>query len=438
MDKIDNTQFAQAKGVTRSPQMNAVIEEAEKVLDGIGSIDALREKVTFLEQLITQMQQVYNYEIKFQEKTEEFLKESYIIESSFQDLQKNVERIKKYFTKPKEAYLEEGVQGCIDDFHQLFESFDRLKEQEKKRKIYSRSPFLNEVMRVADCVLRGTLPPETLKERLDNLIRIQDQFYQNFDNMSPTEAERLIFEENRDKIKKSMKDMLEGLHEAKLYFKDFDPEHVERGMEKANEAADYLVDMEEKLKRAKEAPRVKYCFKCGAENPLSVKYCVNCNFNFPPLQMKEESTIDVKLEEGGIRQTGHVMTENIVKLATAVENIKLNKISIEDYQETLDWFGDLLERTKEGAKKIKEPQNVEDPESLEAFENFKETFYQGIEDMEEGLQRLRIYVQSKNPNLLETGMERVMMGGDRLYHVHMTAEQLKALAQEQQPKNPNL
>ncbi|MFP4498081.1 MAG: hypothetical protein ACLFQV_07710, partial [Vulcanimicrobiota bacterium] len=304
-DQLDSDEL------TRSPQMNAVIKEANKVLEGTGELDLLDLRIHEVEMLIDQMEQFFKYESRFQEKTNVFLKESEVIEYNFERVRRYLDRMKKYFDSPKTRYIEEGLKGCRKGFKRLFEAFDNLKAIEEKRKKYSKSPYLNEIYRVATAVLKGTLTVDTFRERIDGLIRFEENFFINFQNFQPTEDERLVFEENHDEIMENIQNLIDGLKQARVYLSDSNPDHIHNGLEKARKAANYMAEFEQKLKEAREAPKVKYCFKCGAQNPRTVKYCVKCNFNFPPLQMKDESTIDVRLEEGGIKETGHVMTENL-------------------------------------------------------------------------------------------------------------------------------
>jgi len=416
--------------LTRSPQMNRVIEQAEKLLDGMGNPDDLYNKLIELDQAVNYLIQVFRNESKFQEKTDFFKSESKIIKTNFEKLKHGIHRIFKYFKKPENRYIEEGVEEGIKAFDELFASFDRLKEEEQKRAVYSQSPYMNEVIRVAKCVKKGTLPDEALKERLELFLQIQLNLQANIENMHPTQDERPIFEENRDRVEESINQIIEGLKLAKTYFITHMFENVEAGLEKARVAVDFLMEFEQKLKEAREAPKVKYCFKCGAENPRSARYCINCNYNFPPLQMEEESTFDVRLEEGGIKQTGHIMTENLMKLYGAVDKIKTGSITMEEYLERVNWFRDLTLKAREDEKKIQPPQNHENPEAQEAFEQFKENFHIGMMDVEDGVKRLLMYAELRDPNLLETGMESILRGGDRLYQVKLAGDQIK-IAMEQ-------
>lgn len=414
--------------------MNRAIEEANKVLEGIGDLESLQISLYDVDRLLDQLTRVFKYESRFQEKTEFFLKESEIIENNLKKAKEGIRRIQKYFKNPEKRYIEEGLKSSIEAFTELFASFDRLKEQESKQTIYSESPYMNDIMRVADCVKRGVLAPELLKERIDMFLALQKNLAQNFDNMQPTMDERVIFEENRDKIKKKINEVIEGLNLAKTYFLTQRFECVEEGLQKAAEAVKVLIEFEKKLKEAREAPKVKYCFRCGTENPRSVRYCIKCNYNFPPLQIEEEATLDVRLEEGGIQQTGHVMTENLAKLYGAVDGIKSGTISMEEYIQTINWFRDIMNRAMEEEKKIKIPEGG-DPEAAEAFAAFKETFDLGMQDIGDGLALLTLYVERQSPDLLETGMEQIMRGGDRLFQVKMVGEQVRmAMAQAKQQK----
>lgn len=431
---MDKFPISKSAGVdyelTRSPHMNSVIEQAEKVLDGMGNPDELHDKLIELDGAVDYLMQVFKQESKFQEKTDFFKRESDIIKRRFKKLKQGINRIFKYFKKPKNRYIEEGVDTGIKAFNELFTSFDRLKEKESKRKVYSDSPYMNEVIRIARCVKKGTLPDETLKERLEIFLNIQLNLQANIENMRPTQDEMPIFEENKEKVKQSIDEVIEGLKLAKTYFITRMFENVETGLEKARKAIDFLMKFERKLKEAREAPKVKYCFRCGAENPRSVRFCINCNYNFPPLQMEEESTFDVRLEEGGIKQTGHVMTENVMKLYNAVDKMKTMSISMEEYLDTINWFKDLMLKAREDEKMIQPPGTSEDPDALEAFEQFKENFDIGMMDMEDGVNRLLMYAELEDPNLLETGMESILRGGDRLYQVKMVGDQVRMVIEQ--------
>ena len=415
--------------LTRSPQMNDVIKEANGVLDGTGNVQSLQNSIIDLELQIKQLDMAYQYESKFQEQSDLFNRESVIIRENFVKLKTGINLIHKYFEDADKKTLEEGITICIESYDELFGSFDRLKKEDEKRTVWSESPYLNEICRVADCVKRGTLPRERMKDRIETFLQIQHRFMMDFDNMNPTIDERPIVDEMKDEVKVKLNEVQQGLQLALSYFQNNNFENVDAGLEQARVAVDFLLDFEKRLKTAREAPKIKFCFKCGTENKRHNKFCVKCNFKFPPLQMEEESTMDIRVDEGGIKQTEHVLTENVVKLNNAVEKAKDGEISMEEYMETIFWFEDLLRKGREEQAKIVVPDDM-DQETMEAFEQFRETFELGMGDMEDGIKRLQVFAETNDHNLLDTGMEMILRGGDRLYQVQMTANQLK-LAMEQ-------
>ncbi len=415
--------------LTRSPQMNDVIKEANGILDGTGNIQLLHNSIMDLELQIRQLDMAFQIESKFQEDTQFFKNESNIIRESFEKLKKGIHLIQKYFENADKKTLEEGITICIESYDDLFASFDRLKKEDEKRTVWSESPYLNEICRVADCVKRGTLPKERLKDRLELFLQIQHRFMMDFDNMKPTIDERPIVDEMKEEVKRKLTQVLESLNLAMTYFQNHNFENVDIGLEQARGAVDYLLEFERKLKTAREAPKIKFCFKCGTENKRANKFCVKCNFKFPPLQMEEEYTMDISVDEGGLKQTGHILTENVMKLNNAVEKVKSGEITFDEYLDTVSWFDELLRTGREEQAKITVPEGM-DSDTMEAFEQFKETFELGMADMEDGIRRLRIFAETDDQNLLDTGMEMILRGGDRLYQVQMTANQLK-LAMEQ-------
>lgn len=434
MDQSQLTSQNQPEFLTRSPQMNAVIREAQSILDGGGDPEALGRKIQELDMFLVQFTHVFNQESRFEEETEEFLTEADIIEESLEKIREHVREIKKFFEAQDEVHLETGIEGCIEIFEKLFGSIDRLKARERKRHIYCRSPYVNEVMRVADCVMRGTLPPDALDERITLLIGVQERLYKNFEFIEPAEEERLVFEDNRDAILDNLEELLDGLYEATNYFQDSNVAHLEDGLDRACKAGDFLMEIEDKMRAAREAPQVKLCFKCGADNPKDVKFCIKCNYRFPVIAGQEESTLDLRAEESGVKQTGHIMTENTLRLSRAVEDVQAKRIQMDEFLDTLAWFNEILENTKIEAGKIKEPDSWGTQEAKEFFENFKTTFKAGIQEIETGLGELRTYTETSYAGILDTGLERILSGTDKLCQVQAIADQIAAMADQPPPQ----
>ena len=434
MDKfqINKQATSQDADLTRSPQMNTVIVEATKILDGAGDVQLLHDNLADLELQVQQLIAAFNYESKFQEITDFFKQEAEIISENFTRLQEGTKLIRRYLEAADKQALEEGVGIAIESYDELFASFDRLKKADEERPIWSDSPFINEICRVADCVKRGTLPKERLQERIEIFLQIQYKFMADFDNMQPTIDERPIYEEKKDTVKEHLNMVLEGLNIALSYMNTGNEEDLDAGLEQAKEAVKFLIAFEKELKEAREAPKVKFCFKCGTENPRSARYCVKCNFNFPRLQMEEESTLDVRIEEGGIQQTGQAQSENVMKLYNVVDQIKTNQISMDEYLDTVYWFEDLLIKGREEQSKIKVPDDMGDPQIMEAFEQFTELFELGMTDLEQGIRMLKHFPELNDPNLLDKGMESILRGGDRMQQVQATSNQMQQVAMEQQ------
>lgn len=412
------------KELSKSPQLNLVLEEAVKVINGIGDPDALHDRLVELEHVTGFLLKTFQHESQYQEETDPFKQEQELILSNFERIKEGIYRFKQYFDDNNAANIEDGMTKCMGGFRELFASFDRLKEEELKRKVYSDSPYINEIFRVADLVKQGKLPKERLKERIDAYLFIHKNFMVNYQYMKPTIDERPIYDEHKEELKSALEQVMEGLQLAQTYFMTGITESLDAGLEKTRNAADFLLDFEEMLREVREAPKVKLCFQCGAENPRSARYCEKCNYNFPPLQMEEDSTVDLRLEESGIRQTGHAMTENVVRLYNAVDDVKSGAVSKEEFMNTINWFQGLISRAKEDQAKIPDPPEDSEPEAQEAFQQFKQVFLTGMKYMEEGLQKMKLYPETGNTDLLQGGMEDVFSGGDLLFQVKMTGEKV--------------
>lgn len=412
--------------LTRSPHLNETIKTAEGVLDGTVPPADLKKSLKKLNDLRRQMVWVFRHQLRFQEKTSVLTRELPRIEENFRNLKAGIEKIYQYFSEPKEEHIRTGLKSARESFEALFASFDALKDEEKTWKVYSRSPYLNELMRVGFGVIKGTIAPEAFKERLEEMITFQNRFISQFENMSPLPAEVKVFNEKKESIKKALARYRQGLEEAKLYFKDKELRHIKKGLEEAAEATEKLFSYQEALLKAAESSRERPCFRCGAQNPVAAKFCIKCNAILPPLPKMPESTFELRQDEAGfVRSTGHALTENTKRLIDAVEGVQNGTVTLEKFKTFIESMQEKAKQAIREKARLSIPSQIREQEDREVFLKVGRSLDAGLQEFQSGIERISLYLKDRDPGHLTVGLEAALSGADRLYQVQVTVEGLK-------------
>jgi len=254
-------------------------------------------------------------------------------------------------------------------------------------------------------------------------------------------------EEEAPLIMEALELMNEGFDELEAYFEDLDPEHILEGIEMIRQASDELSSsykilmnaVEEADKIAMEqatASKEKVCFKCGLKLNINIKICPKCHIPIPDIKSVEEEPDEPTTRIDVAESTDVVvpmMTPNVKKIYdTAVAYIQ-DKISDQEFINTLDWFDNILRQSEETLRKEKLPE-LKDDREREIMEQTKQLFEIGIKESKAGIAEMRLYIKDKNSIYLENGMLEAIRGGEKLYQVQMIAKKIQQHAKEMKEK----
>lgn len=408
--------------LTGSPQLNELIRTAQGYLEGHVDGHTLKDVLTATERFLLQMQAIFQQQARFREKTPLFLEEAPRILEHFRALGTGMAEIAGFFKTEDIYQMMRGLDRVKAAFAALVASLDALKAEEDAQPVYSRSPYLNLLMRLAAGVRRGTLAPDALRDALAEMLAHHRGFAAGVDRMARGGREAALYQEKRGEIQACLGEIEAGLAEAQRLLGRGELDPMTAALQHACDATERLTDIQDEFTRAEEAARLRPCFRCGTANVLQNRHCAKCGGMLPPMPIQEEdsASFDVRVDDT-IRATGHVQTELTQRLGNAVHDVKMRRIDTAAFARELDAVATRVAQGRREFECLAVPGNLAE-EEREAVEQTREAMRVGIQEMEEGLALLRTYVVDGNPAHLELGLEAALCGADKIQAVQAVAQ----------------
>lgn len=267
--------------MTSCPDVNEFIEQVRAFYAMEITDDEFKESWEKLDNFRRQVRNVLAQQLKCNVLSPIKKKETDNIQKRLESAKSALEEIYLYFKDGKREHIESGLERCKRYFEEMFASAAAIrKEEEGELQKYSKAPLQNELMRIGYDVLDGKLPAKVFGEKLSALKTSLKNYYASCEEVDENDSQSFYFSAHRDEIKSAVKSYVKALEEAEQFLKTNDRSVLKKGLEKSAKAAEILVMHQENMTNAK---RTKSCFKCGAENDFSAKYCASCNAVIPEM-----------------------------------------------------------------------------------------------------------------------------------------------------------
>ena len=164
--------------------------------------------------------------------------------------------------------LKEGNKNM--DYQKLPKDMANKFQKARTEELLTRSPDVNNLIRVAEALKEGMAKPEMLKEGLNQLYGLHQNMITAFEFLSETQPQTESSEELMATVVDDLAGFREALDEMALYFKDNSLFHIERGVglliEVTNsllEASDRLKEEEESLETYSDSPMLSELIRVG-------------------------------------------------------------------------------------------------------------------------------------------------------------------------------
>lgn len=402
--------------MTRSPQINQVLEHARARAAG-RTAPELKPALDQAAQMLAQMQKIFESQIRFRERTDVVRAQQPRMQSAFARMQAALAAI-------RQERFAAGADELEQWFGTLIDASDALKAEEEAWPVYSRSPYMNILMRLATGVAKGTIAPEALAQGLTEMIANHRRVAARLDGAVRPGPEATRYMERRDEIGKHVQTIDATLVEAQGMLMAGRATAIPQTLKRACDAADALLAIQDEFQQAEEADRFRPCFRCGASNPRTGRHCVKCGAMMPPMPVSDHdvAAIDVTLEEGHAKPRGHVRTELTVKLEDAAYGVRQGKTGPEAFSAVLDEAEARLVKARQSFAALQMPGNLS-PEERDAATHAAEAMTNAFAQFDEGLARMRAFLLDGNTSTLDHGLETTLSAGDTLAAFHEMAKQ---------------
>lgn len=137
------------------------------------------------------------------------------------------------------------------------------------------------------------------------------------------------------------------------------------------------------------------CTKCGAQNPDGVKFCESCQNPMPQIS--------------SVLVDNPKVMERYLQLKEAADAVKNGDWTFEEFAEFLEEVTRIL------VQKEQEIRDIEIPE--EAYDDFSqelEVGFNGIALYNEGIANMMMYLEDKNSEHLDHGLELAYQGNEQV------------------------
>ena len=139
------------------------------------------------------------------------------------------------------------------------------------------------------------------------------------------------------------------------------------------------------------------CTRCGSGNPPGANYCKNCNAMLPKM-VQSEAVAHKKI------------TTRYLQLKNAGEQAKCGEMTVEEYAEFLDNISRILSEREVEIRSIIE--NEIPPEAMDDFAEELENGIAGIDNYNEGIGHMKLFVDDLNPDHIDYGLELIYQGNE--------------------------
>lgn len=411
--------------LSRSPYFNDVIRAAREAYEDPAHRDVhgkdLAERLKFMAEFAELLARRFAGTMKVRPKTALSRAVTPRVEKGFADLKDAMRDLQAWFGDHAPERLSRGCARGRQAVEELFDAFGELRKEEETFPVFSRSPFVQELVRVAMGVAKGEFPPDALKEKLEWMQERYRDFRKDFASWSSAPSENAAVDELLPLAAKALDRMGASLEEMGRYLKDRNRDHLKVGCEMLLQAGEVLMNVQEELLRAS-VPQGVACPRCAADNPTGVRACSKCGATLPEIAGLPTQTMEVR-ETGAARpQFAH-----LVRLETAVEGALQGTVDRAELRKHVEWFAAKARQGRKGFQELKAPDSFPSEDARRIAMETRDLMDRGTKAVVEGVERLEKHLADGEREHLERGMERIREGADLILQAQERAQGVGAV-----------
>lgn len=395
-----------------SPVFNEVIHAAEAVFnypddeafrEDLGA--CLRAMAEFMQTLSAYFQEA----IKIRPKTELSVSAPKEFEKELQTMTSVISALKDILKEKDVKAIPELLDKGRGSLTSMFDIFERMKKEEESFPVFSKSPYIQEIVRIATGVAKNQYKPEALRDKLHWLRDRYLEFKDDFAGMKDIPKENEDVEKLIPIAEQALNRMGASLDKMAAFLRNYDKQLLKDGCSELLQSSEVLIAVQERMMKASTAQPAA-CPNCGAMNPGGAKRCRSCSAQMPSIVGLSTQTLEIKEnnEEGGI---GASYTY-LVRLQGACGSYRKELISFDDLKREINFFAEKVKAGKEKFAQMKK-QYADQPHTEQTDLCYKE-LETGIGKLSEGLGCLNQFLTDKNSDHIDKGLEKIFEGAEAM------------------------
>ena len=326
------------------------------------------------------------------------------------------------------AGIEKGDKAVVNkEMENAKISFARLHERIPSAIISQRvdgptpSEQVNLALSLAKDVGAQLLGDGPLVEALGIIHLSAEETAAGLDQLLESGVESVMLREAMDRALQAIEYQQEALQEFTEFFTSRLDVTLRSARRKLEESTIQLSAALDNLSELAEREGKVACMRCGHFNPGGRNNCEKCNTPLPNLGQAASSTFEHAEENVGEPITDPqqpILTSNLVRLYTAVNQIFDGSIDGDKFLSEVEWYQGVIDKNSEYDitephwEALSEDERAAEEEGFKAMQDAQELFAQGVEEMNEALERMRGYLESEAREDLEDAL-RLMDAGAR-------------------------
>ncbi len=396
--------------LSRSPYFNDLIRVAAQAAADPAHLEVhardLAERLKFMAEFSEVLAQRFAGTMKVRPRTPLTRSAPPRVEKALMELKEALRDLQQWLKDHESARLPRGCSRGREAIEVLFGVFEEMRLEEESFPVFSRSPYVQELVRVAMGVAKGEFAPEALKERVDWMRTHYAEFRKDFAAWSSAPRENEEVERLLPLAAKALDRMGAALEEMARYFKDRNRDHLKVGCEALLQAGEVLVAVQQDLIQVS-VPQGAACPRCGSANPAGARTCARCSATLPEIAGLPNQTMEV-------RETapGRPAYANLMRLESAVEGYTQGTVDKDELRRQVEWFAQKARAGRKQFEALRVPEGFPSEAVRELAAATRDLMDRGTRAVVQGVELLERHLTDQDREHLDRGMDRIRAGAD--------------------------
>jgi len=389
--------------LTDLPAFNDLTREIQRFLDGSAGVIKARELLARVDQVLGRMNEGFLEGLPFREETAVSREVVPEVSGAFGWLQQSMRGLHEAFERHDSGTVRELQEEARDAVQTVCRGLARLQAEDEAQERFSEIWAIHEVCRVGRAWMRGRLPEESFRRRLETFEGGHQALRAWLDGLQPSPREASVLATERPRLEQALDRQEEALQVVHAALESAEEEPILPALEDIRQAGIEILGVQQALHEAATREEERPCPRCGVSNPVSARFCTGCKGGLPRLAAESDpdvSRLDVVVAE----ETVSPQYPNLVRLAEAVEGYRAGSVGEWELGALLDEMESLLAVTWQQFTHMEPLPAQAPPEYHDVYQAARRAFEEGQRRLGEGLGGIRAGMRDLAGPGLEQGL----------------------------------